>query len=338
MRTPPATDDTGSSAEALPLPSIRGSLLSRRHRLEHWQAHSPEADRLLAEVDAALARLDRGELGICTACQGSIEADRVAVDPLVSVCLDCLDPHERRLLEYDLELAAEVQASLARPAGGVVPSGWDLAGVRRQRGPVGGDWCDLLPYRDGMLAVIGDVSGKGVSGALLAAQIQTLFRAEADHDRDLLEMVARVNRLFCYASPDRAFATLVAAHLEPSGRARIVVAGHPSPLVRTGRTVHALTAGGPPIGILCAAGYVPVELQLEPGDALLVVTDGISEAAGPDGRELGLAPLSGLLAAGLDATADDLAQQSLELAARHRAGHPPSDDSTVLIALRCRVQ
>ena len=74
--------------------------------------------------------------------------------------------------------------------------------------------------------------------------------------------------------------------------------------------------------------------MLEPGDALLVVTDGISEAAAPDGSELGLDPLSRLLAAGADGCADHLAQTCVELAAAHRAGSPPSDDVTVFVARR----
>lgn len=313
--------------------AVRSSLLGRRSQLEHWRAHAPEVDHLLAEVDAALARLERGELGVCAVCHGEVEPDRLLDDPLVTVCLDCLSPSERRLLEYDLELAAEVQASLAPPSTSTL-SGWDLVGLRRPRGPVGGDWCDLLPYRGGVLAVIGDVSGKGISGALLAAQLQALFRAEADHDRELAEMLARVNRLFCYSSPDQSYATLVAAHLDPQGGARIVVAGHTPPMLRQRGDVRSLDPAGPPVGIVCGASYTPVEAALEPGDALLVVTDGISEAAAPDGRELGLDPLCRLLAAAGDACADHLARTCVELAAAHRAGSPPTDDVTVFVARR----
>ena len=133
--------------------AVRSSLLGRRGQLEQWRAHAPEVDHLLAEVDAALARLERGELGVCTVCHGEVDHDRLLDDPLVTVCLDCLSPSERRLLEYDLELAAQVQASLAPPSTSTL-SGWDLAGLRRPRGPVGGDWCDLLPYRHGVLAVV----------------------------------------------------------------------------------------------------------------------------------------------------------------------------------------
>jgi sigma-B regulation protein RsbU (phosphoserine phosphatase) len=315
------------------LDAVRTSLLGRRGQLEQWRAHAPEVDQLLAEVDAALVRLERGELGVCTVCHGEVEPERLLDDPLVSVCLDCLSPSERRLLEYDLELAAEVQASLAPPATSTL-SGWDLAGLRRPRGPVGGDWCDLLPYRDGVLAVIGDVSGKGVSGALLAAQLQALFRAEADHGRDLAEMVARVNRLFCSSSPDQSYATLVAAHLDPAGGTRIVVAGHTPPLLRLRGVVRALDPCGPPVGIVCSAAYAPVEATLSGGDALLVVTDGISEAAAPDGSELGLDPLSRLLAAAVDGGADHLARTCVDLAAAHRAGAPAADDVTVFVARR----
>jgi len=307
------------------------SLRRRRERLEGWRDRATGVNELIIEVDAALERLEHGHHRSCVVCHGSIEPDRLASDPLVRVCLDCLSDGERRLLEYDLELAAEVQQTLTSSDVSTL-SGWDLATLRRPHGPVSGDWCDLLPYLGGALAVIGDVSGKGVSAALLAAQIQALFRAEADHGRDLGEMVERINRLFCYASPDRAFATLVAAHITSGGTVSMVVAGHCLPLLRKPDGVVPVGPGGPPIGIVCQARYSAIDLSLSRGDALLMVTDGILESTAPDGSELGTERLARAFASNAGIPASDIAVACLEAAARHRAGGPSTDDITVFVA------
>ena len=107
--------------------SVREQLLSGRARLSEVLGHSQSEQmvRLLEEVDSALNRIECGNFGICEACHSPVEEERVRDNPLVRVCLDCLTPKEARALEYDLELAAQIQKGLL-PACDFALPGWDI--------------------------------------------------------------------------------------------------------------------------------------------------------------------------------------------------------------------
>ncbi|HXN48992.1 MAG TPA: TraR/DksA C4-type zinc finger protein, partial [Bryobacteraceae bacterium] len=94
---------------------FRSQLVERRGRIEAVGAsvgESPDLARLLGEVDAALARIEHGTFGICDTCHDSIEKDRLAADPLITLCIDHLNANQRRALEHDLELASAIQTRL----------------------------------------------------------------------------------------------------------------------------------------------------------------------------------------------------------------------------------
>src|SRR5918999_1537992 len=97
---------------------LRQELFDRRQKLESAINVSDETNHLtglLREVDAALERMGRGAYGLCEVCHDPVERERLIADPLVSVCLGCLSPSQRRALEDDLELAAQIQATLLPP-------------------------------------------------------------------------------------------------------------------------------------------------------------------------------------------------------------------------------
>src|SRR5512147_1768858 len=91
---------------------LRDQLLERRQKLETAVARTQTANllQLLEQVDKALERVNAGTYGVCEACLGTVEPQRLLADPLARVCLDCLRPEEARALEADLELAASIQA------------------------------------------------------------------------------------------------------------------------------------------------------------------------------------------------------------------------------------
>ena len=93
---------------------LRDQLVIRRQKLETAVAKTQTANllQLLEQVDRALERVDRGSYGVCEACAGAVEAERLFADPLTQLCLDCLQPAEQRALEQDLLLAARIQAGL----------------------------------------------------------------------------------------------------------------------------------------------------------------------------------------------------------------------------------
>ncbi|HZM10128.1 MAG TPA: hypothetical protein VFC15_07945, partial [Candidatus Limnocylindrales bacterium] len=108
--------------------SVREQLLAGRTRLADVLAdnESEQMLRLLEEVDSALHRIDHGAFGVCEVCQGTVPAGDLLENPLLRVCLDCLTPKQQRALEYDLELAAQIQKGLLPPTDLAI-AGWEIS-------------------------------------------------------------------------------------------------------------------------------------------------------------------------------------------------------------------
>lgn len=203
-------------------------------------------------------------------------------------------------LDRDLAAARRLQQSLIRDHHRRY-SGGEVSLMMRPSGPVGGDlvgMVDLLPGRIGLYAV--DVAGHGVAAAMMTARLSGLFSAGdghvafdigADGQRRLVrpEQVAeRLNRLMAAEFGVEQYFTLIWAEVDlPSGQVTLVQAGHPHPLIRRrdGR-VQTVGRGGFPIGLLSEARWQPVTVTLQPGDRLLIVSDGLTECPAPGG-ELG---------------------------------------------------
>ena len=107
--------------------SVREQLVAGRARLSDvlGENQSEQMLRLLEEVDSALHRIDHGSYGVCEICQGTVDEEVIHENPLARVCLDCLTPKQQRALEYDLELAAQIQKGLLPPSD-VAFGGWDI--------------------------------------------------------------------------------------------------------------------------------------------------------------------------------------------------------------------
>jgi sigma-B regulation protein RsbU (phosphoserine phosphatase) len=146
---------------------VRPQLEDRRRRLEAAAGHAatPNVADLLAEVDAALQRIEDGTYGNCEVCHDPIEPERLRADPLMRFCLDHLSEPEMRAHEQDLELATQIQYKLLPPSELSIP-GWRTHYYYQAAGPVGGDFCELARLDDGsaLFFAIGDVAGKGNCG------------------------------------------------------------------------------------------------------------------------------------------------------------------------------
>ena len=149
---------------------------------------SPTADaslsNLLSEVDAALARMDKGSYGLCETCHDTGEADRLLANPLERFCLDHLTNEERRGLESDLLLAARIQQTLL-PSPNFAPSGWDVRYHYAPAQVVSGDYCDVFESKAGLVFLLGDVSGKGIAASMLMSHLHATFRSLADAELPL---------------------------------------------------------------------------------------------------------------------------------------------------------
>jgi sigma-B regulation protein RsbU (phosphoserine phosphatase) len=267
---------------------LRAELQGRRERLVQVAAVHPEERlvELLRQVDAALERLETPGWGLCKHCHDPIESDRLRADPLLTVCLDCLSPAERRALEHDLNSAARVQRALL-PRSELARDGWQVAWLWEPRGAVSGDYVDLLEDdADGgnLDLLLGDVAGKGVAASLLQSHLHALFRALAEPPRPLGEILSRANRLLCQATGPASYATLVAGRLADDGTLHLANAGHPRPLLADRRGVRPVEGAGLPLGLFREAAYEQRQLRLAPGDTLLLYTDGWTEAASAKGE------------------------------------------------------
>lgn len=319
-------------------PQMLDELRERRDRLAHAvrePGSPPELSRLLGEVDAALDRIRGGTYGICEVCHDPIEDDRLRVDPLIRYCVDHLDARERDALQRDLDLATSVQTALL-PRRDFRTDGWETHYVFRPAGAVSGDYLDVVPAgAGGFWFAVGDVSGKGIAASLLSAHLNALLRTLAPSAGSVGEMIDRANRVFCEGTLETHYATLVVGRAMPGGGVELSNAGHACPLLLRGGQPTSVPLKGLPLGMFCSGAFPVSRFVMAPGDALVLATDGLTEARNADGVEFGEDGLSKALAsAGRVLTAEDLSGALISRATAHAAGTPFHDDVTLFVLRR----
>ena len=275
---------------------FRTELELRRERLlaaSQRNANDTALHTLLASVDAALSRLETGTFGVCEKCHESIEADRLLCDPLLRFCLDHLSAEEQRALEKDLVLAAGIQrALLPRPDWSV--DGWQARYHYQPSNIVSGDYCDLIESNGGFLFLLGDVSGKGVAASMLMSHLHATFRTLAGQQLPLQNLMEHANRLFCESTTAGQFATMIVGDARPDGKVSYVSAGHLPLFHISAAGARPCEATGVPLGMFCTTNFQVCQLQLAPGDKLLMYTDGLTEMFNAAGDEYGVARVHSL--------------------------------------------
>lgn len=223
---------------------------------------------------------------------------------LIFLLLLSLELADKVTMKRDLEIAREIQTWLV-PSQAPDVAGADIAFATRPQNSVAGDYYDAFypdpENRERLVVVIADVAGKSVPAALLMATLQASLRTIAGEGVPVAELVTRLNRYAsAYSLDGRRFTTAVLAEYEPASRRLTYVnAGHNAPIVRRENgTLEKLEAGGLPLGIKVDAAYETASLELQPGDALILFTDGVIEAFNESGEEFGnerwLATIRGL--------------------------------------------
>jgi sigma-B regulation protein RsbU (phosphoserine phosphatase) len=242
---------------------------------------------------------------------------------------------QRERMNREIEIAREVQQRLF-PQSLPQIKNVSLAGMCRPALEVGGDYYDLVELEDGHLGfAIGDVSGKGISAALIMASLRASLRGLIlDDPGDLARMMQKVNRLVYEASSSSRYATFFFAVYNPDSRElRYVNAGHNPPILvrETSGEIVRLEACGPVVGMLPSVDYEAKCLTLEPGDLLVAYTDGISEAMTAEDEEWGEERM--LEAAGRRhaASAEEVLAEIFRAADAFTAGAEQHDDMTLLI-------
>jgi serine phosphatase RsbU (regulator of sigma subunit) len=247
--------------------------------------------------------------------------------------------HIQGRMERELQLAYDVQASLIPAESPSSPAaGWEFAGRWRPARELSGDYYDVIPEDDPSLGlVIADVADKGMPSALFMVHTRSAVRAAVDHTCAPAEAIARANRLVAQESTDGLFVTLWYGRLNTqTGELTYVNAGHNPPI-----QYHAasgewtlLSRTGIPLGILPGSPYTQEQTRLQPGDFVILYTDGVTESLNSDKTEFGLERLLGVIKQNHAASAEQLATAIETAVNRFATASRPSDDFTLLIARR----
>ena len=189
---------------------------------------------------------------------------------------------------------------------------------------IGGDFYDVIPVAGGFAAIVGDVCGKGVPAALLGAMAQGMFHAQITSGSSLVDAVQCLNSFIVERAPGEKYVTLAALQY-CDGQIVLVNAGHVAPLiVRAADTVETIADGDPPVGLFGFVRFHGIPLKLEPGDRILLLTDGITEAEDRNGAQFGAEGVAPHLR-------DPNAVEALFLALEQFCvGTRPQDDQTAL--------
>ena len=227
-----------------------------------------------------------------------------------------------RRYQQELAIAASIQQRLMAVTIPEVPFA-RLEGKNLSCKEIGGDFFDAVNTAQGLTIVLADVSGKGVSAALLASTLQGMIYSQLTAGMPLTEIVTAVNRFFTDKHIGEKYATVIIARVRDNGELEYVNCGHIPPLIVSGQQVERPGHGNLPVGLLPDAIYEGAHCQLKRGDRLVLVTDGVTEAE--------------------NASGEFFADERLEAAASHGtmesifsaistfcSGTPLSDDCTVV--------
>jgi len=241
------------------------------------------------------------------------------------------DSAEKARIDRDLRIAADIQRALL-PEGTCERTTFDLAAVSVPCRTVGGDFYDYVDVSDSEFGfALGDVAGKGPPAALLAAVVQSNFGALATVTHEPAELMLRLNQALLRRAIDARFATMCYGVATPSGEFSYCNAGQEPPLVIAKDGIRWLEIGGPVLGLLPAAKYEYATEKLEPGDLVVVCSDGVTEARSVTNEEFGRDRLLEAIVSMHGAKPDLVLDQLISAVNQFARGAPQADDITVLV-------
>lgn len=252
------------------------------------------------------------------------------------------DALAKEALTLELATAREIQERLL-PSSEPSLSGFEVTGASIPSREVGGDYFDfIIQDQDHVGIAIGDVSGKGMPAALLMSNLQASLHGQVIHPSSVSQVVGLVNNLLVASTDPHMFATFFYGQLNTSlGAFTSTNAGHNPPLIlRTDGSMEYLKAGGLLLGMLPDQDYKQETVNLEPGDVVVLYTDGITEAVGPGIDEddvdamFGEDALEDVVIANSHLPAVGIKEAILDAVSRHTDGVAQSDDITLVVIRR----
>ncbi len=246
-----------------------------------------------------------------------------------------LELKDKLLARDEIAVARQVQLALL-PREQPLLRGWSLWCSTRPANDVGGDLVDHLELSRGDLGlVLGDVAGKGLGAALLCAKLQASLRAVVPECRSLADLGSRLNEILHRDGIQNRYATLFYAEIAPdTGRIRVLNAGHNAAIVLRKAGSERIGASAPPLGMFEGTAYREEALDIEPGDTVVVFSDGLSEATNVREEEFGEKRIEGLAASLRGRPAAETGERILGEAVRFLAERRPTDDISLLVISR----
>ncbi len=272
------------------------------------------------------------EKGIFTAADRKIME---SVAQQISSSLDRIafmkDEIERQRMKEQLEIAKKIQMSLFPT---VLPSTKKikLAASSAPAIHVGGDYYDAFPYQDGILAIIADVSGKGIPAALLMSSARAALRSMSKTISNLKELIEELNNMLAEDLTEDRFITMMAMLIKDDGSLTIVNAGHdPIYIVEKDGKLTQATTDGIPLGILPDYDFEEKVLHVKEGSFVVAYTDGVPEARNVDGEEFGFERLEEVLKNAETDDPEKLMLKIKEAVFEFSRGAPQHDDTTIMV-------
>jgi sigma-B regulation protein RsbU (phosphoserine phosphatase) len=228
------------------------------------------------------------------------------------------------LMRKEMEIAAAIQQRIISSDLPSVP-GYALSARTLPCTEVGGDFYDVISTEDGCVAIVADVSGKGMSAALLASIVHGMMYAQINSGSSLVDAVTAVHAFLCARVSGTKYVTLVALRCRHDGSAELVNGGHVPPvLIGPDGGVRLIEEGDMPVGMLAAATFHVVPVMMPSGSRMVLLSDGVSEAENPAGEQFTVAHFEQYL------TGEDPIATIFAAVDRFSEGVPQADDRTML--------
>ena len=243
---------------------------------------------------------------------------------------------EKKKLEEDLDLARDIQKKLL-PLSAPAINGYDIAGINIPAQAVGGDYFDFVNIdKKNLIFALGDVSGKGISAALLMASLQASFRAQSAGNVEISEMTSVLNNHICNSTTSSKYITFFSGILDiDKGAVRYCNAGHNPPLIiRKQGDVEKLNTGGIPLGFVPDFQYSEEIVDLDVGDLLVVYSDGVTETFDDKQNEFAEKNLTEILLNNLEHESKEIIENILDSLKEFSGDENFDDDVTLLIVKR----
>ena len=193
---------------------------------------------------------------------------------------------------------------------------------------IGGDFFDALALDDCVCVTIADVSGKGVSAAIVAATLQGIIHAQLQGRQSLPEIASQINQFLCSRKVGK-YVTCVMLKLFPDGGVEYINCGHVLPLLISGKEVRLLEESNLVAGLIATAEYASTRITLQPGERILLLTDGVTEAENVAGEELGP---EGLAALAIGSSVDEILDAAIKF---YQPADAPDDCTAVEVCFLC---